>query len=106
MSDIDPERLEQHIAWFREHWVGRNLVGFPPGTIEVLNEIADAADKHLATLPRLKEVEIEQFAVVRCDGRVMSVWGERANAESYAAGYTAPHEIIRLTGTAKVKVTP
>ena len=65
--------------------------------------IVAAARELLATLPRFKEVEVVQFAVVSRFGHVLSIWAEEHEAtRRLGKGDT----IVRLTGTAKVKVSP
>lgn len=43
----DAQKLREAIQWARTHWAGQNG-----------NLLADAAEKHLATLPQTKMVEV------------------------------------------------
>lgn len=99
MSDIDPEKLEAAIRGYAKLYAsvddGETQIGL------VLN----AARAHLATLPRFNEVEREHFEVLLADGCCWGVYQTRATAQEWAD--TNPGaQVVRLTGTAKVKVTP
>lgn len=65
--------------------------------------ILSAARAHLATLPRWKEVEVVHWAVVDRDGSVDSSWSSREEADSRARRFGF-EQVVRLTGTARVKV--
>jgi hypothetical protein len=86
MSDIDPEKLREGLIWFRQHWVGRNIIGFPPDTVSTIKMIADAAEAHIPHLFKTKEVEVWhlEFAV---DGEpdVTVFWGDDAEKKAREA---------------------
>ena len=94
MTDIDPEKLEEALNYFRRDgvwsWQQEQLIA--------------AARAYLATLPRYKEVEFARYLVVTSRGEFGPYLEEKD-----AQGVAFPHQdatIVRLTGTAKVKVTP
>lgn len=95
MSDIDPGELEKALAWMESHT--------PYGNRSDI--LAAAARAHLATLPRYKEVEVVQWAA--CDEHdVFQCFDHEEDAREYVG--TDPNRlvVVRLTGTAKVKVNP
>lgn len=109
---IDAEKLEEAIAKTR---MPAYIMG--PGVADVAGgpwlrvDAADlallrkAAEHTLATLPRYKEVEVVQWAV--CDEHdVFRVFDHEEAAQSYALDCCSTGlAVVRLTGTAKVKVT-
>lgn len=92
MSDIDPEKLEADIAEAER-----------TGFVVCPSLITHAARAHLATLPRWKEIEVSVWKVVDSHGN----YGTDCTQEEAEriSQMTACHA-VRLTGTAKVKVTP
>lgn len=95
MSEIDPEKLAAALCYADSNWDSR---------AETLL-VKAAARAHLATLPRFKEVEVVRWAAFQSDGTCLGTWDNQGAAHgvlrSYPRGY-----VVRLTGTAKVKVTP
>ena len=90
---IDPEKLEEALEYYSELGFGEHLV--------VMREAARA---HLANLPRYKEVEISVWKVVDEHGN----YGTDCTQEiaEQIARTTTTCRAVRLTGTAKVRVTP
>lgn len=96
MSDIDPEKLADAVAYYDND--------AQPAALQFY-EILNAARAHLATLPRFKEVEVVQWAA--CDEHdVFQCFDHEADAREYAGTDPNGLVVVRLTGTAKVKVTP
>ena len=62
--------------------------------------ILSAARAHLATLPRWKDIEVEQWAVIDSSGSVQGVYDDLTKAR---AAKSCDY-LVRLTGTVKVKV--
>ena len=58
--------------------------------------VCDAAEAHLATLPR--EVEVETWATIRPSGELTDTWDSRDRAEAFAERYG--YVVVHLTGTA------
>jgi hypothetical protein len=97
MSDIDPEKLERALNSIEELSAGFLSFG--------QELIVKAARAHLATLPRFKEVEVVQWATF--DGRdVYRVFDHEEAAQKYASDCNSGLVVVRLTGTAKIKVAP
>lgn len=94
MSDIDPEKLEQALRLYRD---GTN-------DVPALQTIIAAARAHLATLPKLKEVEVEAWAVVSCNGTAQAFYDSTCKrlAENHVEEVPG-RQVVRLTGTAKVR---
>lgn len=108
MTAIDPEKLEEAIKGARHPLAFQsNLTGLSAVatiSLEHLRALAAAAEVTLSTLPRVKEVEIERWAVVMTGGRVWDIYDDRDDAEnSIAARRDDGDVIIRLTGTGKVR---
>lgn len=97
MSDIDPEKLEEGLKL----WGG---VSRDP-RFEVM---VAAARAHLATLPRFKEVDVVRWHAVDRYGNVLTPsFATESELLNYAKhNWTCAIAPVRLTGTAKVKVTP
>lgn len=93
MSDIDPEKLEEAIQYCEGAASGYGRI------------VLAAARAHLATLPRFKEVEMVRWAVVTEDGDWHGVYLREEDAK-FRVAQSDKLSIVRLTGTAKVKVTP
>lgn len=101
-SPIDAEKLEEAIAQAQNH--GRGFHGLGGGywvslPTHVLYTLIEAAR---TLLPR--EITIECWAAVGDDGTVSDVCSEKEPMDAIArinSGIT----VVRLTGTAKVKVT-
>lgn len=101
---IDAERLESDIAVLRGwhcHGVAQRFDDSDKARIE---RVCDAADNHLATLPRYKEVEVESWAVIYPDGAIYD-WSRTSAAAECVLGQVRGRgfQIVRLTGTAKVR---
>jgi hypothetical protein len=95
MSDIDPEKLEEALAYYGEGKRGADK----------LEVIFTAARAHLATLPRWKEVEVERWTGIDSDGTVLCV-AFHSEAELLEYAISNWHDVVtpvRLTGTAKVR---
>lgn len=97
---IDAETLEEAIKFARDTWHFGSTEG-----IERFKIIMAAAEHTLATLPRYKEVEVVQWATF--DGHdVHRVFDHEDAADADASDINSGLVVVRLTGTAKVKVTP
>jgi len=96
MSDIDPEKLEE--ALNAADMAGR---GYITGSQAI---IMAAARAHLATLPKFKEVEVEAWAVVSCNGTAQAFYESTCKrlAENHVEEVPG-RQVVRLTGTAKVR---
>lgn len=97
---IDAEKLEEAVAEC-VRWLGVRRENCPDG----LKVVVAFAEDHLATLPRYKEVEVAQWASVDHAGEVHGVWDHESQARD-SVGLDDGLSVVRLTGTAKVKVTP
>ena len=96
----DPQKLEEaseDIERLCDHHAGRSLSSLRMGIA--------AARAHLATLPRYKEVEVEKWAVIDASGGCIGAYDLEKDALTVASGHSEWFP-VRLTGTAKVKVTP
>lgn len=98
MSGIDPEKLGESIKW------ARHIASCGHDT-DNLTTLANAAERTLARLPRFKEVERECWEVVSDDG-ICRGFFPTENAASGIARLAPDRHVVRLTGTAKVKVNP
>lgn len=100
---IDAEKLEEAIR-FVESIADMDRAEFGPADWERAKLTAAAARAYLATLPRYKEVEFVRYLVTTARGDFGPFVDEKD-----AEGVAFPHQdatIVRLTGTAKVKVSP
>lgn len=102
---IDAVELEQEISWFRATWVEdeRN----PDTNAEVRRafcSIADAADAYLATLPKMRVIEVERWGIVYPSGHPSCLLYSSESEAASAAGIDpkVPGTPIRLTGKARV----
>ena len=91
---IDPEKLEEDL----KHAVRAGFAVHP-------SLIFTAARAHLDSLPRYKEVVRECHEVIDQAGGCHGFYPSLAAALGIA-GLGPGRSVIRLTGTAKVKVTP
>ena len=100
MSDIDPEKLEKAIEECEE--VERRW-----GLNSNQKVLLAAARTHPARLPRYKEVEVVQFVVIDNSGDIVCTYQEENERLAQNHVVEVPGStLVRLTGTAKVKVTP
>lgn len=98
MSEIDPEKLKEALKDYVDY---ERRFGLLPRERVVI----EAARAHLATLPRFKEVEVVQWCVITATGVIWESFDSADDAEQYAS-QEAGRSVVRLTGTAKVKVSP
>lgn len=91
---IDAEQLAEALEYYSN---GRSQNG------RHLDLIFAAARAHLATLPRYKEVEVNRWIVMLADGCSIGVYETLETAQEWSANYPRS-QIVRLTGTAKIKV--
>lgn len=104
MTDIDPEELEAAIR-FVESIADMDRAEFGPDDWERAKLTAAAARVTLATLPRWEEVEVVRWAVIDEDGDSIGVFLKEEDAK-FRVAQRERLFVVRLTGTAKVKVTP
>jgi hypothetical protein len=101
---IDAEKLEGAIREYAKLYPnmddGETQVGL----------VLAAARAYLATLPRWKEVEVADWAVINRYGAIVGNFredecGARQSARQRSLSGHDEYSVVRLTGTAKVKVT-
>ena len=93
---IDPEKLEEGLKLWEDVSCDARF-----------KAVVEAARAHLASLPRYKEVEAEAWVVVDAQGRVGAfLYHNDADARDAANERGHGAQAVRLTGTAKVRVTP
>lgn len=104
MSDIDPEKLEADIAAL-EKWVAR-FSCFHDVSVESFDRTFDAARAHLATLPKIKEVEVWRTEYATNGVPSILSWYTREAADAWADGAKSLDYIdcIRVTGPHKQRV--
>lgn len=103
MTPIDPEKLEEALPLIKAYAAGKpiNTDRFDA----VFDVVISAARAHLATLPRVKEVEFVQWATFTTGGAIWSSALSEEAARAEAECSQSPKLVaVRLTGTAKVKV--
>jgi hypothetical protein len=109
MSDIDPEKLEEAIkaALDRAAYGTQSNAPYASGpNAQQHLMLACAAGAHLATLPRYKEVEVESWVIVDSKGAI-GAFLYNTQSQALCSGHMrVDHSVVRLTGTAKVKVAP
>lgn len=96
---IDAEKLADAVAYY-----DNDCRPAAPQFYEILT----AAREYLSTLPRWKEVEVVTWSVVTADGGFI-YHGFPSEGEAVLWAKRNWHDVahpVRLTGTAKVKVTP
>lgn len=99
MTHISPEKLEEAIKIAEE-----NLGGWGPSDLRRTQRmLLDVAKAHLATLPHFKEVEVEQWAVVATNGAICASFKHEHAAIAYVKDCEPACQVVRLTGTAKVR---
>jgi predicted ArsR family transcriptional regulator len=91
---IDPQELEEALD---------NVENMPKGRYADI--LIAAARAHLATLPKWKDVEVTAWAIVSAHGRVEALFNatERGAATTHVDRFPGT-SLVRLTGTAKVRV--
>lgn len=102
MSAVDREKLEMALK------VGREIANQPQDdfrwqtiTGEFLNRLCDAAEAHLSTLPKTKEVPVEMWGVADQNGYCFRVVDDEGVAREWSNGDSS-WSVVRLTGTATV----
>jgi hypothetical protein len=109
MSGIDPEKLREAIDLVAEH-----LGGWGPSDLRAAERLlVDAANAHLSTLPKTKEVEVWRVEFAGCVATALAEWRpmmrtftDRVNAESMADSMRGDKSFacIRVTGPHKQTV--
>jgi len=106
---IDPEKLEEaaeHLS--KQAQTEHDWIHVRRSQVVIAVE---AARITLNSLPRYKEVEVADWAVVNSYGAIVGNFredecGARQNARQRSLSGHDEYSVVRLTGTAKVKVTP
>jgi len=101
---IDPEKLEEaaeHLS--KQAQTEHDWIHVRRSQVVIAVE---AARITLNSLPRYKEVEVESWATFFHDGRICSSGLTEKEARGAAARSPLEQVAVRLTGTAKVTVTP
>lgn len=93
---MDAAKLKEAIRWAR-------LSGYPTDKFGIL---ADAAEAHLATLPKTKEIYVWHIEyVIMPNLPAINVFLSHADAERFAAGFKNPTaQCVRVTGPHKQTV--
>lgn len=98
---MDAKALEDDIGVLRAWWCHGGSQKFDASDKARIHRVCEAAEAHLNTLPRTKEVEVSKWAVLTKELAVQSTW----NSEEFARGASRGipgSQVVRLTGTATV----